>query len=256
MALAKAMKKLSKFTKGTGTAAKSTVTNTAASTRSNAVKDRLLHTREARANGTYKRSGYSEFNKKQEAIIQKAEQKRNSLGNANFVSNLDRMDKQKINGGLRGAGITGKTLLSGAKKHFLDPTEGAARRKSAYRGTFQAAAVSAAGHAGVAAINGDDPWEAAKTGFVRGAAAGGTYQSLKGVTGANAKSVWGNMKHINTKTKELYSATTVKGRDQLRKEGASGALSTLLSMESGVANNKSFFSKKANKSTAQVMNQQ
>lgn len=170
-------------------------------------------------------------------------------------TNLAAMDERKLNGGLRGIGTTGSTLFSGAKKHFLDPAEGAARRKSAYKGTFQAAAASAAGHAGIAALNGDDPWEAAKTGAVRGAKVGGGYQILKGATGANAGSIWGNVKHINATTKDLYRATTVKGREQLRKEGVSGSLSTLLSMESGVANNRAFFSRKANVSTAQAMNQ-
>lgn len=191
----------------------------------------------------------------QESLLRKEIQKKNSLRDPNFIENLNKMDERKLNGGLRGIGTTGSTLFSGAKKYFLDPVEGAARRKSAYKGTFQAAATSAAGHAGIAALNGDDPWEAAKTGAVRGAKVGGGYQTLKGATGANAGSIWGNVKHINATTKDLYRATTVKGREQLRKEGVSGSLSTLLSMESGVASNKAFFSKKGNISTAQAMNQ-
>lgn len=170
-------------------------------------------------------------------------------------TNLDVMDAKEIDGGVKGGWTTVKTLASGVKNHYLDPVEGAARRKSAYKGTFQAAATSAAGHAGLAFLNGDDPWEAAKTGAVRGAKVGGLHQALKGATGANTGSMWGNVKHISATTKDMYHATTVKGREQLRKDGVSGSLKTLLGMESGVASNKAFFSKKGNVSTAQAMNQ-
>lgn len=171
-------------------------------------------------------------------------------------SNLGNLDELGIDGGFKGVGVTAKSLFTGAKNHFHDPTLGAERRKAAFKGTFQAAAVSAGGHAGLALLSGDDPWEAAKTGAFRGALAGAGYQSLKGATGANTESIWGNMKHIGATTKDLYSATTIKGREQLRKEGMSNSLSNLLRAESGFSVSNKVKSTKGNVTTAQVMNQQ
>lgn len=189
-----------------------------------------------------------EYYAKKRAIQENYQKTTNRINNQ-----IDKLDQKKLNGGVKGIGQVGRTYLASGKNYFFDPKEGSSRLKKAGIGVLQSSAVSAAGHAGVAYVNGSDPWEAAKQGAVRGAMVGAGYQGLKGATRSDAGSIWGNVKQINATTKDLYKATTVKGREQIRKEGASRSLSSLLSMESGVANNRAFYSKPGNTSTAQAM---
>lgn len=185
------------------------------------------------------------------------EKKQDQILTAKAHRTLNKFDDAELDGGLRGAWTTVKSLGGGASDFYLDPVEGAGRRKAAYKGTFQAAAVSAAGHAGVAVLNGDDPWEAAKTGAFRGALAGGGYQTLKGATGANTGSMWGNMQHIGSTTKDMYRATTIKGRESIRagEEKMSRPLKKMLSAQVDAKTSSAVRNKKGNTTTAQVMNQ-
>ncbi|MFE4029185.1 hypothetical protein ACFX4N_23810 [Priestia sp. YIM B13551] len=138
------------------------------------------------------------------------------------VSSLDGIKaNEKL---LPSIGATASTLFKSARTNL--GAKGS--MKSAAIGTFQASAASAAVSGGIAALQGNDPWEAAKTGFVRGAMAGGTYQGLKAATHANAGSIKGNLKHIASTTKQTYQAHTMAGNAGMRQGGVSRQLEKVL----------------------------
>ncbi|MGM2632315.1 hypothetical protein [Bacillus cereus group sp. Bce040] len=121
-------------------------------------------------------------------------------------------------------GATGKTLLGSGIEGLKQ--EGALRKAGI--GTFQSAAASAAIHGGIGYLQGEDPWEAAKTGAVRGAFAGAGYHGLKAATKANAGSIKGNLKHIGSTTKQVYQAHTPAGHASLQQNGMSNQLRRVL----------------------------
>ncbi|MBG0967665.1 hypothetical protein [Bacillus sp. SRB3LM] len=121
-------------------------------------------------------------------------------------------------------GATAKTLLGSGIEGFKQ--EGALRKAGI--GAFQSSVTSAAVHGGIGYLQGDDPWEAAKTGAIRGAFAGAGYQGLKVATKANAGSIKGNLKHIGSMTNQVYKAHTPAGHASLQKNGMSNQLRRVL----------------------------
>lgn len=112
-------------------------------------------------------------------------------------------------------GATGATLGRSMYKNLSE--KGALKRAAI--GTLQTSAVSAAASGGLAALNGDDPWEAAKTGAIRGALAGAGYQGLKAATHTTAGFGKGGMKQIGRGLKDTYGAHTVSGQAAIRQNG-------------------------------------
>lgn len=121
-------------------------------------------------------------------------------------------------------GATANTLYGSALQNLK--TEGNLRRAGI--GTLQSAAASAGVHGGLAFLQGEDPWEAAKTGAVRGAFAGAGYQGLKAATHAKTGSIKGNLKHIASTTKQTYKAHTVAGNAAMKQGGVSNQLARVL----------------------------
>jgi hypothetical protein len=122
-------------------------------------------------------------------------------------------------------GATGKTLLNSGGEHFSQ--EGAV--KKALQKTVTASAASAGGHMGLAAVQGEDVWEAAKTGAFRGAVVGGGYQGLKGVTRADASSIRGNLKQIGSGLNRTYKSTNQANHASMAQRAeASGGVSKQL----------------------------
>jgi hypothetical protein len=68
--------------------------------------------------------------------------------------------------------------------------------KHAWQKTVQSAAIGGVIDASIGALQGEDPWQAAKAGIFQGAALGIGHQSLRFATNANRKTFKGNMKHI------------------------------------------------------------
>ncbi|MES9681840.1 hypothetical protein ABWK22_02745 [Gottfriedia acidiceleris] len=143
-----------------------------------------------------------------------------------------------------------KKIKTGVSFNNIDPNKGLIRRagstlgvlagsaasnlrksgnlKKAAIGTLQSSVASAGVSAGLAAVQGNDPWEAAKTGAVRGAMAGVGYQGLKAATHANKGSIKGNLKHMASTSKQVYQAHTVKGNAAMRQNGVSPQLKRVL----------------------------
>ncbi|UOE58098.1 hypothetical protein [Cytobacillus oceanisediminis] len=121
-------------------------------------------------------------------------------------------------------GATGSTLLGSGAQYFS--REGSI--KSALKGTVASSAVSAGAHGGIAALQGEDPWEAAKTGALRGAMAGAGYHGLKGATWADAGSIRGNLKAIGQGVKQTHMTHSVKGQLALRDKGISRQLEQIM----------------------------
>ncbi|MGL4820581.1 MAG: hypothetical protein ACRC5C_11470 [Bacilli bacterium] len=138
----------------------------------------------------------------------------------NFYSSGDRNYKGKT-------WETVKTMGKGVADYLSEDPGGIAK------GVFKSAAISAAGHAGVAALEGRDPYEAAKTGAFRGAVAGAGYQAFKGATGVRGQgmgNIMGNIKQGSRNVKDVYNLHGTMG-DQ----GVSPALRTLLKGRAGAA---------------------
>ncbi|HDR4737019.1 TPA: hypothetical protein QCR36_004073 [Bacillus cereus] len=121
-------------------------------------------------------------------------------------------------------GASAKTLLGSGMENLR--AEGNLRRAGI--GAFQSSVTSAAVHGGIGYLQGDDPWEAAKTGAIRGAFAGAGYQGLKAATHANKGSIRGNLKHIGSTTKQVYQAHTPAGNATMRQNGVSNQLKRVL----------------------------
>lgn len=138
------------------------------------------------------------------------------------ISRLNGIDPNK--GLLSRIGASASVLGSSA----LSNLRTAGNLKKAGIGTLQSSVASAGIHGGLAYIQGDDPWEAAKTGAVRGALAGAGYQGLKAATHANAGSIKGNIKHMASTTKQTYKAHTAAGNASMRQNGVSNQLARVL----------------------------
>lgn len=110
--------------------------------------------------------------------------------------------------------------------------------KKAGIGVVQSSAASAGVHGGLAALQGEDPWEAAKTGAIRGAMIGGGYQGLKAATHSNKGSIWGNVKNMSATTQQTYRAHTTAGNTAMRQEKVSGSLKKVLLTNKMVKENK------------------
>jgi hypothetical protein len=117
------------------------------------------------------------------------------------------------------------SVLGGSGLHNLRQ---AGNLRKAGIGTLQTSVASAGIHGGLAYLQGDDPWEAAKTGAVRGALVGGGYQGLKAATHANKGSIKGNLKHMASTTKQTYKAHTAAGNASMRQNGVSTQLKQVL----------------------------
>jgi len=148
------------------------------------------------------------------------------------LKHMDVMDAAELDGGRKGVKETAGALKDNFKNHFFGEN-GEENLKAAGVQVAKSAAVSAAAHGGLAALEGEDAWEAAKKGAFRGALGAGLYQGAKGATGANAGSIWGNIKQIGRTTQDMYNATTVAGREALRKGNMSGSLATLMQARRG-----------------------
>ncbi|MFE7817805.1 hypothetical protein ACFU1R_06325 [Priestia megaterium] len=136
-------------------------------------------------------------------------------------------------------GSTAKTLYGSARANLGEPGS----LKRAGIGVIQSSAASAAVSGGMAAIQGNDPWEAAKSGAFKGAVAGVGYQGLKAATHAHTGSIKGNLKHIASTTKQTYQAHTVAGNTAMRtsKNGVSNQLKRVLDANQASRKTESIF---------------
>lgn len=121
-------------------------------------------------------------------------------------------------------GTTAKTLINSASYNLAQ--EG--NLKKAGIGIVQSSVAGAAFSGGMGYLQGDDPWEAAKTGAFRGALAGVGYQGFKAATHANAGSIRGNIKQMSSTSRQVYKAHTVAGQEAIKKNGMSRQLKTVL----------------------------
>ncbi|MEX3713538.1 hypothetical protein ABFV99_14135 [Cytobacillus horneckiae] len=156
------------------------------------------------------------------------------------VGNGRYLDKVSPRNNMIGAiGGTAQTLFGSLRTSMKE--KGAL--KNAGMRTVQSAAVSAAGHGGLAYLQGEDPWEAVKTGAVRGAMAGAGYQSLKMATHSNKGSIKGNMRSIGQGVKSTYQANTMRGNMALRQQtgGVSNQLKKVLEANDMHRKSKGFF---------------
>jgi hypothetical protein len=123
-------------------------------------------------------------------------------------------------GVLSRVGATAGTLTNSMFKSLSE--KGALGK--AFKGSVQASAFGAATQGTLSYLQGDDPWEGAKTGAIRGAMIGAGYQGLKAATHARSagKGITGmksNMKQIGRGLKSTYSAHTVEGQAAIRQNG-------------------------------------
>lgn len=109
-------------------------------------------------------------------------------------------------------GATAKTVFNSGKAHFSQPgTIG-----TAGKGIAKSMGANAAISGGLAAVQGDDIWDAAKSGAVRGAAMGAGYMGAKGAMGTTAKFGKGGMKDTARTMNQAYKSTTVAGQQAMR----------------------------------------
>lgn len=87
---------------------------------------------------------------------------------------------------------TGKGIFRSGMRHFSSMDN----VKTAAKGVVKSSAADGAIHAGIAAVTGDDPWEAAKSGAVQGAFLGAGYMGMKGALGVEKKFGRGGMKQM------------------------------------------------------------
>lgn len=115
-------------------------------------------------------------------------------------------------------GATKKTLRAAKTFNgsFLGHIKDEENLKTIGKRVLQSTAGSAAAHGGLAALQGDDPWEAAKTGALRGAFAGAGYQYLR--AGAGVNSMQKGFKGFKENVGTVYKA----GRDTLRAHSITG----------------------------------
>ena len=118
----------------------------------------------------------------------------------------------------KGAGV-----FKTANSSFLGNMRIKENRKMAGRGIVKSTAASAAAHGGLAYLQGEDPWEAAKTGAIRGALVGGGYQYAKAATGAksNLKGIKGikdNLRQIGTGGRDIVRAHSITGNLDMKKD--------------------------------------
>jgi len=136
-------------------------------------------------------------------------------------------------------GSTAKTLYGSARTNLGEPGS----LKRAGIGVVQSSAASAAVSGGMAALQGNDPWEAAKSGAFKGAIGGVGYQGLKAATHAQTGSIKGNLKHIASTTKQTYQAHTMAGNAAMRssKNGVSNQLKRVLDANQASRQTESIF---------------
>lgn len=121
-------------------------------------------------------------------------------------------------------GATASTLFGSAVTNLSK--EGALGH--AGKQVVKSAAVGAGFQGGLAALQGDDPWEAAKKGAFQGAMVGAGYQGLKAATHANASSIRGNLKHMGSTVADTYRAHSSAGQTYMRQNGVSDQLKRVL----------------------------
>lgn len=174
-----------------------------------------------------KRSYREASSQKRKATREATARQREADRIASSQAFLDGASPQK--GFLPTAAKTGKTLLGSMVNNLGE--KGALKRAGI--GAFQSAGVWGTASAGIAYLQGEDPWEAAKTGAVRGAMAGAGYQGLKAAAHANStqkgiKGVLDNTKQIGRGVRDTYSVHTPRGNAAMRQNGMSDQLKTIM----------------------------
>lgn len=172
---------------------------------------------------SYKESRSRERKEARESNLRKREAERIASSQA-F---LDGANQQK--GLLPTVAKTSKTLLGSMVNNLSE--EGALKRAGI--GIFQSAGVGGVTSAGMAYLQGEDPWEAAKTGMFKGAMVGAGYQGLKAATHASStkkgiKGIMDNTKQIGRGVRDTYSVHTVRGNAAMRQNGMSDQLKTIM----------------------------
>lgn len=133
-----------------------------------------------------------------------------------------------------------KTTMRSGMQHFSD----AGNRSEAYRGIAKSTAANATLSGGVAAIQGEDMWEGAKSGAMRGAMMGTGYMGMKGAMGTQAKFGKGGMKEMGSTMKGTYAAHTAKGQSHFRDEGISKPLKSVLQNNKNASTAEAFMGKR------------
>lgn len=134
-------------------------------------------------------------------------------------------------------GSTGKMLWNSARTEFAK--EGAV--KNVLKGTVKAGALDAGISGGLAALQGEDVWDAAKGGFMQGAKYGAGYMGLKTTVGATSKFGRGGLKETATGIRDTFRSTRASGQEMIRREGVSNSLFNVLRNNQQVNNAKQIF---------------
>ena len=153
--------------------------------------------------------------KKSKATLKREEKK--VAENRSLLLNMEHFDDDE-----KGKHLweTTKTLVGSAHGNLSNIEN----LKKAGKGTLQASAASTAAHGGLAALQGEDPWEAAKTGAFRGAIGGGMYQYAKAATGAKSrlpgmKGIKDNFKQMGVGARDTYRAHNWNANIDMRESG-------------------------------------
>ncbi|WP_263117460.1 hypothetical protein [Bacillus subtilis] len=176
----------------------------------------------------------------------KASQERKSIREERMEKNRARVIEE-TNSALNGVtvknkflgrmGSTGRTLANSAYSNLSEP----GNLKNAGKRIVQTAALGAGSSAGIAYLQGDDPWQAAKTGAFRGAMAGAGYQGLKAATHTERSLLKGGAKDIAKGVRDTFRAHTNTGNAALRQSGMSNQLKRVLEANQSVRMGESIF---------------
>src|SRR5699024_2488301 len=113
------------------------------------------------------------------------------------------------NGLIKTIGATAKTVLGSGIDHFSK--EG--NVKKAFKGVVKSTALNATVSGGMAAMQGEDPWDAAKSGAVRGAFLGTGYMGLKGSLASSKKLGKGGTREMAGTLRDVYRSHTLSGQE-------------------------------------------
>lgn len=138
---------------------------------------------------------------------------------------------------LRRIGLTGTTLFRSAVGNLSAKGNLATAGKK----VVQSATVGAASSAGLAYLQGDDPWQAAKGGAFKGALVGASYQGLKAATHTPQAIFKGGATNIGRTVADTYKAHTSAGQAAFRQNGMSSQLQRVLQTNQSVRMNQSIF---------------
>lgn len=172
----------------------------------------------------YKKNHYADHGvNEMKKLKQNPNQSYESIEQIKARENGERLPNM-TNGLLRTIGATAKTVLGSGIDHFSK--EG--NVKNAFKGVVKSTALNATVSGGMAAMQGEDPWDAAKSGAVRGAFLGAGYMGLKGSLASSKKLGKGGTREMASTVRDVYRSHTLEGQKQLRRDGLSRPLKQVL----------------------------